>query len=86
MHRIVHRQFPWQTGVGVNPLMRAFRIFGRGAVEAIVIREGSGRGASTESEESIEGGVPRSASIEAEDELVQVALQMGLVHPALVST
>jgi hypothetical protein len=39
MHRIVHRQFPWQTGVGVNPLMRAFRIFGRGAVEAIVIRE-----------------------------------------------
>jgi hypothetical protein len=39
MHRIAHRQFPWQTGVGVNPLMRAFRIFGRSAVEAIVIRE-----------------------------------------------
>jgi hypothetical protein len=39
MHRIVHRQFPWQIGVGVNPLMRAFRIFGRGVVEGIVIRE-----------------------------------------------
>ncbi len=39
MHRIVHRQFPWQIRIGVNPLMRAFRIFGGGAVEAIVIRE-----------------------------------------------
>jgi len=28
----------------------------------------------------------RTAAVEAEDELVQVALQMGLVHPALVST
>jgi hypothetical protein len=27
IHRIVHRQFPWQIGVGVNPLMRAFKNF-----------------------------------------------------------
>lgn len=39
MHRIAHRQFPWQIRVGVNPLMRAYKIFGRGAVEAIVVRE-----------------------------------------------
>jgi hypothetical protein len=39
MHRIVHRQFPWQIRIGVNPLMRALRIFGRCGVEAIVIRE-----------------------------------------------
>jgi hypothetical protein len=39
MHRIAHRQFPWQIRISVNPLMRAFRIFGRGAVEPIVIRE-----------------------------------------------
>ena len=36
-------------------------------------------GAGAEAEESIEGGVPRSASIEAEDKLVQVVLK---VHPA----
>lgn len=39
MHRIAHRQFPWQIKVGVNPLMRAFKIFGRDAVNAIVVRE-----------------------------------------------
>ena len=39
MHRIAHRQFPWQIKVGVNPLMRAFKIFGRDAVNTIVIRE-----------------------------------------------
>jgi hypothetical protein len=39
MYRIAHRQFPWQNRLGVNPLMRAFKIFGRSAVEAIVIQE-----------------------------------------------
>jgi hypothetical protein len=39
MHRIAHRQFPWQFKVGVNPLMRALKIFGRPAVDAIVVRE-----------------------------------------------
>jgi hypothetical protein len=39
MHRIAHRQFPWQTGMGVNSLMRAFKIFGGGTVEGFVIRE-----------------------------------------------
>ena len=39
IHRIAHRQFPWQIKVGVNPLMRAFKIFGRDAVNAIVLRE-----------------------------------------------
>jgi hypothetical protein len=39
MHRIAHRQFPWQISVGINPLMRAFKIFGRDAVDAIVVRE-----------------------------------------------
>jgi hypothetical protein len=29
MHRIAHRQFLWQIGVGVDPLMRTYRIFGR---------------------------------------------------------
>jgi hypothetical protein len=37
MHRIAHRQFPWQRKVGVNPLMRAFKIFGRDTVNAIVV-------------------------------------------------
>src|SRR5260370_12366637 len=38
MHRIVHRQFPWQTGVAVTPLMCAFRIFRHAAAAAYVIR------------------------------------------------
>jgi hypothetical protein len=33
MHRIAHRQFPWQTGMGVGSLMRAFKIFGGSTVE-----------------------------------------------------
>ena len=37
---------------------------------------GTARGAGTEAEESVEGDVPRSASIEAEDELVEVVLQV----------
>lgn len=39
INRIAHRQFPWQIRVGVNPLTRAFKIFGRDAVETIVMRE-----------------------------------------------
>src|ERR1700737_2917000 len=39
MHRIDHRQFPWQIKMGVNPVMRALKIFGRDAVDAIVVRE-----------------------------------------------
>jgi len=39
LHRIAHRQFPWQTNMGVNPMMRAFKIFGESAVEAIVERQ-----------------------------------------------
>lgn len=39
IHRIANRQFPWQTNIGVNPMMRAFKVFGAAAVEAIVIRE-----------------------------------------------
>ena len=39
LHRIAHRQFPWQTRKGVSPLTRALKIFGEGAVEAVVLRE-----------------------------------------------
>lgn len=39
LHRIAHRQFPWQTDMGVNPMMRAFKVFGERGVEAIVQRE-----------------------------------------------
>jgi hypothetical protein len=39
LHRIAHRQFPWQTNKGVAPMMRAFKVFGEAAVEAIVVRE-----------------------------------------------
>lgn len=39
LHRIAHRQFPWQMKMGVNPMMRAFKVFGEAAVEAIVVRE-----------------------------------------------
>ncbi len=39
LHRIAHRQFPWQIHVGVGPVMRAFKVFGEAAVEAIVVRE-----------------------------------------------
>ncbi len=38
-HRIVHRQFPWQTAITVNEMMRVFKVFGQAAVEAIVQRE-----------------------------------------------
>src|SRR5205823_1785098 len=39
VHRIAHRQFPWQIKTGVNPLMRALKIFGRPDVDSIVVRE-----------------------------------------------
>ncbi len=39
LHRIAHRQFPWQIKGGMAPMMRAFKVFGEGAVDAIVVRE-----------------------------------------------
>jgi hypothetical protein len=39
LHRIVQRQFRWQREVGVNPIMRAFKVFGAETVEAIIVRE-----------------------------------------------
>ncbi len=39
LHRIAHRQFPWQVGSGAAPLMRAFKIFGAEAVERIVVQK-----------------------------------------------
>lgn len=38
-HRLVHRQFPWQTKLSVNPMMRALKVFGDADVEAIIVRE-----------------------------------------------
>jgi hypothetical protein len=35
LHRIAHRQFPWQVARGVNPVMRALKVFGSDTVEAI---------------------------------------------------
>lgn len=39
MHRLVHRQFPWQMNRGVNPMMRAFKVFGANAIEAVAKSE-----------------------------------------------
>ncbi len=40
LHRIAHRQFPWQMGMGgANPMIRAFKVFGEAGVGAIVERE-----------------------------------------------
>lgn len=39
LHRIAHRQFPWQTQMRINPIIRVLKIFGRTAVESIVARE-----------------------------------------------
>jgi hypothetical protein len=39
LHRIAHRQFPWQMSMGANPMIRAFKVFGEAAVETIVERE-----------------------------------------------
>jgi hypothetical protein len=39
LHRIAHRQFPWQTEVGPTPLLRALKIYGESSVEAVIQRE-----------------------------------------------
>jgi hypothetical protein len=39
LHRIAHRQFPWRMKMGAGPMMRAFKVFGEAAVEAIVVQE-----------------------------------------------
>ena len=39
LHRIGQRQFPWQIDKGMAPMMRAFKVFGRAAVDEIIIRE-----------------------------------------------
>ncbi len=39
LHRTVHRQFPWQMDHGDRPVMRALKIFGETAVDAIVVRK-----------------------------------------------
>jgi hypothetical protein len=39
LHRIAHRQFPWQMHKGMAPMMRVLKIFGEAAVEKIVTRE-----------------------------------------------
>lgn len=39
LHRIAHRQFPWQTNKGITPLTRAWKVFGANTVDSIVVRE-----------------------------------------------
>lgn len=39
LHRIAHRQFPWQSGGEIPAMLRAFKVFGQAAVESIVLRE-----------------------------------------------
>jgi hypothetical protein len=39
LHRIAHRQFPWQISAGIAPMMRALKVYGEIAVDAIVVRE-----------------------------------------------
>lgn len=39
LHRIAHRQFPWQIRMGMAPMMRAFKVFGEKGVAKIVQRE-----------------------------------------------
>ena len=39
LHRLIHRQFPWQTAIGVNPIVRVFKVFGEAKVDEIVLRE-----------------------------------------------
>jgi hypothetical protein len=39
LHRMAHRQFPWQMNIGVNPMTRALKVFGQAAVESIAVRE-----------------------------------------------
>ena len=39
LHRIAHRQFPWQINEGAAPLMRALKVFGTDAVDRIVVQK-----------------------------------------------
>jgi hypothetical protein len=39
LHRIGHRQLPWQQDKGMAPIMRVLKIFGAASVEAVVLRE-----------------------------------------------
>lgn len=39
LHRIVHRQFPWQTMKGIAPIMRVLKVFGASGLEEVVLRE-----------------------------------------------
>ena len=39
LHRFAHRQFPWQIEAGPPPLLRALKIYGESAVEAVIQRE-----------------------------------------------
>lgn len=39
LHRIAHRQFPWQIHKGIAPMMRVLKVFGEATVETIVMRE-----------------------------------------------
>ena len=39
LHRIAHRQFPWQSDNGYGPIVRAFKVYGDAAVEELVVRE-----------------------------------------------
>lgn len=39
LHRMAHRQFPWQSDVGFAPLVRAFKVFGNAAVDGLALRE-----------------------------------------------
>ena len=39
LHRMAHRQFPWQSDVGFAPIVRAFKVFGNAAVDALAVRE-----------------------------------------------
>jgi hypothetical protein len=39
LHRLAHRQFPWQIKPTVNTLVRAFRVYGSPQMDALVKRE-----------------------------------------------
>jgi hypothetical protein len=39
LHRIAHRQFPWQTMKGVAPIMRVLKAFGSSGLERVVSKE-----------------------------------------------
>ncbi|PPQ33707.1 hypothetical protein [Rhodopila globiformis] len=38
LHRIAHRQWPWQIDAGAAPLMRALKVFGTEAVDRLVVQ------------------------------------------------